>query len=167
MVRKAIARGVETGLFAYTTGRPELGDEGRYRLDWSRIAFRRSVADDEIDPDSGFLMLPAALPVQPAEAAEGDEAQPEPEPPTGPDLEVRDRDAPDDPVAPDTVGGDEVALSFTAERDALYGAWSALANLADLAGKVSVSVRAEGALDRAKLENGVLEPLRELGLIDD
>ena len=42
-----------------------------------------------------------------------------------------------------------------------------LANLADPVGEVSVSVRAEGALDKARLENGVLEPLRELGRIDD
>ena len=46
---------------------------------------------------------------------------------------------------------------------------NALANLADLAGKVSVSVRAssESGFDKNRLENGVLEPLRELGLIED
>ena len=68
------------------------------------------------------------------------------------------------PAATDTPG---VALSFTADQDALYGAWNALANLADLAGKVSISARAEGPLDKARLENGVLEPLRELKLIDE
>ena len=82
-------------------------------------------------------------------------------------IEVRDSVVPDVSVAPAAADEREVALSFTAERDALYGAWNALANLADLAGEVSVSVRAEGALDKAKLENGVLEPLREFGLIDD
>ena len=167
VLRKAIMRGVETGLFGYATGRPDLGEDGRYRIDRSHVAFGRSVAEDEIDLDSGFLMLPAALPVPPVEPADGDEPRPEPGPSTGVELEVRDHDVPDDPVAPDTAGGHEVALSFTAERDALYGAWNALANLADLAGKVSISVRAEGALDQARLENGVLEPLRELGLIDD
>ena len=166
-LRKAIMRGVETGLFGYTTGRPDLGEDGRYRIDRSHVAFGRRVAEDEIDLDSGFLMLPAALPAQPAEAAGGDESRPEPGTPAGVEFEVRERDAPDDPVAPAIADESEVALSFTAERDALYGAWNALANLADLAGKVSVSVRAEGALDKARLENGVLEPLRELGLIDD
>ena len=53
VVRKAIARGVQTGLFGYATGRPNLGDDGRYQLDWSRIAFERSVDDDEIDLDPG------------------------------------------------------------------------------------------------------------------
>ena len=65
VVCKAIARGVETGLFGYATGQPELGDDGRYRLDRSRIAFDRAVADDEIDLDAGFLILPAALPERP------------------------------------------------------------------------------------------------------
>lgn len=39
--------------------------------------------------------------------------------------------------------------------------------LADLAGKVTVTVKAEKAdgLDKAKLQNGVMEPLREADLI--
>ena len=167
VLRKAIMRGVETGLFGYATGRPALGEDGRYRVDRSHVAFGRGVAEDEIDLDSGFLMHPAALPVQPAEATDGDGRWPELDAPTGPVIEVRDSGAPDVSVAPAGADEREIALSFTAERDALYGAWNALANLADLAGEVSVSVRAEGALDKAKLENGVLEPLRELGLIDD
>jgi len=42
-----------------------------------------------------------------------------------------------------------------------------MANLADLAGKVTVTIKAEKAdgLDKAKLENGVMEPLREADLI--
>ena len=61
-------------------------------------------------------------------------------------------------------------MQFTARpavrgRDELFNAWNALANLADLAGKVSVSVEAKSdtAFDQARLENGVIEPLRELG----
>ena len=63
----------------------------------------------------------------------------------------------------------EVALSFVADRNDLYAAWNALANLADVAGEVSISARAKpkSGFDKSKLENGVLEPLRELGLIED
>ena len=67
VVRKAIALGVQTGLFGYTTGRPSLGNDGHYQIDRSRIAFERSVADDEIDLDSGFLILPRAIPEKPVE----------------------------------------------------------------------------------------------------
>ncbi len=160
VVRNAIARGVETGLFGYVTGRPDLGDDGRYRIDRSRVAFERSVAVDEIDLDSGFLMIPAALPAKPAEPTGTT---------TGPGGDTTrpggGTTGPGGDTAPiyDEV---KVAFSFVADNKAIYGAWNALANLADLAGEISVSASAEGELDKAKLENGVLEPLRELGLID-
>lgn len=61
-----------------------------------------------------------------------------------------------------------VEFSFSADRNQLFSAWNAIANLADLAGKVSVTVRADSAagFDKSKLQNGVLEPLRESDLID-
>jgi hypothetical protein len=61
-----------------------------------------------------------------------------------------------------------VQLEFTANRDQLFTAWNALANLADMAGTVSVTVRAEAekGFDKSKLQNGVMEPLRESGLIE-
>lgn len=42
-----------------------------------------------------------------------------------------------------------------------------VANLADMAGRVTVTLRAESAtgFDQSKLNNGVLEPLREADLI--
>ena len=50
----------------------------------------------------------------------------------------------------------------------LFTAWNAIANLADLAGRVDVTIRAESekGFDKAKLHNGVLEPLREADLIE-
>ena len=167
---KAIARGVETSLFGYVTGRPTLGDDGRYQIDRSRVAFERSVAEDEIDLDSGFLIAPKALPEQPSQTGLASSIA------GGVDDENRGsgvemvREAAGSSGESTTAATTEeraVTVSFTANREALFNAWNALANLADLAGKVSVSARAEGTLDKGKLENGVLEPLRELGLIDD
>jgi hypothetical protein len=61
-----------------------------------------------------------------------------------------------------------VQVGFTANRDELYSAWNAIANLADMAGKVQVSIRAEceAGFEKSKLQNGVLEPLREADLIE-
>lgn len=61
-----------------------------------------------------------------------------------------------------------VEINFSADRNQLFSAWNAVANLADLAGKVSIKVTAESenGFDRAKLQNGVLEPLREADLIE-
>ena len=73
-------------------------------------------------------------------------------------------------VSSPVVGDErEVAFSFTAGRDDLYAVWNALANLADVADEVSINARAtpKCGFDKSQLENGVLEPLRELGLIKD
>jgi hypothetical protein len=61
-----------------------------------------------------------------------------------------------------------VELTFDADRNQLFTAWNAIANLADLAGKVKVTVCAESekGFDKRKLQNGVLEPLREADLIE-
>lgn len=61
-----------------------------------------------------------------------------------------------------------VQFSFDADRNRLYAAWQALANLADLWGKVTVSIKSEAPqnIDKSKLENGVYKPLREANLID-
>lgn len=61
-----------------------------------------------------------------------------------------------------------VEITFSADRNQLFTAWNAVANLADLAGKVSVTLRAESekGFDRGKLQNGVIEPLREADLIE-
>ncbi len=165
-IRRAIVRGVETGDFAYAIGEPKLGVNGRYEIDRSRVAFERQVAEDEVDLDAGFLIMPSALP----------ERQVPPPVPARPDYEVRDLPAPkvsDEVYVEDSPGPDASSsphrLEFNADRDALFSAWSALANLADMAGNVTVRVSVDEAveLDRHRLENGVLEPLRELGLIDD
>ena len=173
VVRKAIARGVETGLFAYTTGRPELGDAGRYQLDWTRIAFERNVSDDEIDLDSGFLIIPSALPEKPAAKTGPPDGAPTDDKSnfgeTGGESEVRETIDAGGEQKPTVDATRDLTISFVADRDALFNAWNALANLADLAGNVSVSAKAtsEDGFDKNKLENGVLEPLRELGLIEN
>ena len=170
-VRKAVARGVETGLFAYVTARPPLGDDDRYQIDRSRVAFERSVADDEIDLDSGFLIVPAALPEkQPTQGTQTTSGNDGGAGQGGDGGDPGGKEASEDEATkPYPTGGREVAISFVAEQRELYSAWNALANLADVAGPVSISATAKApdGYDEAKLENGVFEPLRELGLIED
>ena len=82
---------------------------------------------------------------------------------------------PPGPTAPVTPSAPGVAtalrlveITFRADRNQLFTAWNALANLADMAGKVSVAVRAESesGFDRSRLQNGVIEPLKEADLIE-
>ena len=65
VVRKAIARGVQTGLFGYATGRPNLGTMDVTSSTGAGSHLKGGVADDEIDLDSGFLVVPKALPEKP------------------------------------------------------------------------------------------------------
>jgi hypothetical protein len=166
VIRKAIVRGVKECTFGYASGgAPPLGTDGKYQVTPAKVRFDTSVAEDEIDLDSGFLMLPQAIP-QPAPTPGG--AQPG----TTPTTEPTPGGTPSTPTPGPQAGGTpalqtQVELTFSADRNELFTAWNAMANLADLAGKVTVTVKAEKAdgLDKAKLQNGVMEPLREADLI--
>lgn len=170
VVRAAIARGVETGLFAYTTGKPNLGENGRYLIDWNRVAFDRLVLEDEIDLDSGFLIVPQALPEQvEADAHSTIETGTQVSAPTGVDEGCEESVdlGYGQPTLVIEGTQNRVELAFNADRNTLFSAWNALANLADLAGEVSITARAsaEQGFEPSRLENGVIEPLRELGLL--
>jgi hypothetical protein len=120
-------------------------------------------SDDGIDLDSGFLMLPQTIPVAAHPPGPGP-VSPGPTPPPpgpGPALPVGPGPTPLPP-------GKVAHLTFAADSDQLYNAWNAVANLADLAGKLELTIRAESekGFDKSKLDNGVLEPLREIELID-
>lgn len=174
-IRRAIARGVLENIFGYVSGAaPKLGADGRYEVAPSRVRFGGSLAEDEVDLESGFLMIPQAIPRPAAPTPPG----PFPTPPGGaqpgapPTPGVPPQAPPGPGAAPMPPSVPEaqrvVELAFSADRNELYKAWSALANLADLAGKINVSVRAESekGFDKSKLQNGVIEPLKEADLID-
>lgn len=63
VLRKAIARGIAEGLFAYTSGvEPILGADGTFQVSRDRVILGRPLAEDEVDFDTGFLMVPTAVP---------------------------------------------------------------------------------------------------------
>jgi hypothetical protein len=159
-VAKAIATGVEKRLFGYIGGgAPTLGVDGKYQVAIAKVRFDTRVAEDEIDLESGFIMVPQAIPQPAPVPVLGGGGQPGPIPP-----------GPIPPVSPPPEPGTSqtsVELTFTADRDKLFSAWNAMANLAEMAGQVTVTVKADKAdgFDKSKLNNGVMEPLREADLI--
>lgn len=178
MLRKTVADGVQEGHVGYISGpKPELGPDGRFQVAWAKVRYKPQVAvpEDEIDLESGFLMVPQAIPQSapapgpgPSPAAGPGPVPPGPGPgpiPPGPQPPVPPGPTPG-PPAPATQN--TVDLSFAADRDALFTAWNAIANLADMAGKVNVTIHAESpaGFDKGKLNNGVMEPLREADLIE-
>src|SRR5262249_36259332 len=63
VIRKAVAKGVQDGHFGYASGpKPTTGPDGKFQVAVAKVRFKTTVADDEIDLESGFLMLPSAIP---------------------------------------------------------------------------------------------------------
>jgi hypothetical protein len=182
VLRKTVADGVQEGHVGYISGpKPALGPDGRFEVSLAKVRYKPNVPvqEDEIDLDSGFLMVPQAIP-QPTPApgaapVPGPGPAPGPVPPgpspgPGPIPPGPQPPVPPGPTPPPPppVTQHTVDLSFAADRDALFTAWNAIANLADMAGQVNVTIHAQSAagFDKGKLNNGVMEPLREADLID-
>jgi hypothetical protein len=166
-IRKAVAEGVRDGMFGYFSGSVSLiGADGRYQVPPDRVRIGVTVSEDEIDLDTGFLMMPAAIPQPPKVSP------PPAEPPIeGQRLAPEEGEMPPPPPPPPPsveVAQKRVEVRFTADRNQLFTAWNAIANLADMAGTVAVTVHAESeaGFDKSKLNNGVLEPLKEADLIE-
>jgi hypothetical protein len=172
VLRKGIARGVSESVFAYASGgSPVLGPDGRYQVSRDKVILGRSIADDEVDFDSGFLMMPAAIPeapaVQPAGVFPVDTGAVSPpsvhEGPAGIDVGTGTGSV---MTGTNTAGRKKrVALTFEATREQVFKAFPAIANLADKSDGARVRIRIEGSsasgFDPSWLRNAVDEPLDE------
>jgi hypothetical protein len=170
--RAAVAKGVADGIsekrksFGYLSGpTPTVGPDGRFQVPVEKVRFGVHISEDEMDLESGFLMLPQAIPQPPpppaGAASAGVAADPMPGGPVSQPAVL--------PAGPAQAGKQTtVELSLRCDRNQLFAAWGAIANLADLAGTVSVQIHAESpaGFDKGKLENGVMEPLREGNLVE-
>jgi hypothetical protein len=174
VVRKSIARGVKEKFFGYVAGAaPALGADGRYQVAAKNVRFggESQIAEDEIDLDGGFVMIPEAIPQPSPALVPGIPGSPQlPTPGAGPAVGpggggLQEPQTPGGALAPSQPS--TIQFSFDADRNKLYAAWQALANFADLGGKLTVSIKGEAPqnIDKSKLENGVYEPLREANLI--
>jgi len=168
VVRNAIVRGVAEGVFAYTSGlQPALGPDGKFQISRDRIVLGRKLAEDEVDLESGFIMVPTAVPEA---AGPPGPVQPASEAPIPPQEVPVTPEAPHEATNPPpgtSVGGRQksVRIKFKATREQIFKAFPAVANLADKSdeGKVQVSVEASSAegFDPVWLRNAVDEPLDE------
>jgi len=160
VIRKAIARGVSESIFAYTTGTPVLGPDGKYQVALAKVALGRSMSEDEVDLDNGFLMVPAAVPA----------AAPPPGPtPPGPTPPGPGPTPPGPtPPGPTPTVRTAVHIRFAANRDQVFKSFAAIANLADKSdsGKINIVVegQAGAGYDGNWLRNAVQEPLDEANI---
>lgn len=175
---KAIVQGVAEGKFAYLSGPvPSLGDDGKYQVNRDKVAITRPIAEDEVDLESGFLMMPEAIPAPPQPEVCpvcgsypchcSDQTQPCPKCGQIPCVcgvppEICQKCGQSPCVCPT---GKSVCLRFRASRDQVFKAFSAIANLADKSddGKVTILIEASAAsgYDPNWFRNAVEEPLEE------
>jgi Protein of unknown function (DUF499) len=177
VVRKALREGIVEGLFAYS-GRGEPPMSGQvsergpiYQIRRDQVVIGRSLADDEISIDDGFIILPQALPPEkapePVPSAESRESTP-PRPDVGtsgpPPSPAPGADGPGPVLHPQVV-----RLTVSVNRTQLYASFNAFGNLVEKAGtaKITLEVVIPDDLDRTWLRNAVLEPLEEAGIKAD
>jgi hypothetical protein len=169
VLRKGIIRGVAEGVFAYTSGAfPDLGPDGKFQVNREKVVVARPLAEDEVDFDSGFLMVSSSVPEVPPVPTTGTIGEGTEVPPTGPETPIQ----PTGPeVGPTTIGGgvagrlNQVSLVFNATRNQIFKAFPAIANLADKSDEEKVKIRVEGTAadgyDTSWFRNAVEEPLDE------
>ncbi|MCM8792801.1 MAG: hypothetical protein NC826_06680, partial [Candidatus Omnitrophica bacterium] len=160
VIASAIAQGVKDGLFAYALKNKVLEEDGKYSVKQRDAIFGRTVSVDEIDLDSGLILLPECI-IQ--------EVPPGPEPtPPGPILPgpTSPESIPPGPRPPESGKITVVRIDMTVNKQALYKTFNALGNLADMAGEIKLGVEAQSkeGFDRNRLRNAVKEPLEESGI---
>ncbi len=172
VLRKGIARGVSESVFAYASGgSPVLGPDGKYQVSRDKLILGRSIADDEVDFDSGFLMMPAGVPDVPA-TRPADADCIEPGLLSTPNMQEGVKEIGVETGSGSTTTDPEtarrrkrVSLTFEATRDQVFKAFPAIANLADKSDGAKVRIRIEGSsaagFDPSWLRNAVEEPLDE------
>jgi hypothetical protein len=162
VLRRSIADGAREGVFGYCNGpEPSLGEDGTYQVSRDRVICHQPVREEEIDLETGFLIYPSAIPLPP-------EPPPVEPPPVGPPGTPPEPPVtpPAPPVHPPGVRdkpAPTIRVEFKADRQQLFHAWQAIANLADKAGILEVQVEASSAegFDPVWLRNAVEEPLEE------
>jgi len=153
----------------------ETGDGGE-PVAVSKVAIGRTMADDEIDLDNGFLIAPVAVPVPPPPPADGETGGGVTPLATGGEVPAGG----EQPAGSGTggAGGGSggtgptvrtgVRITFPASRDNVFKSFQAIANLAHKSdgGKIKITIdgRAATGYDPNWLRNAVEEPLDEANI---
>lgn len=149
----------------YGQGEIQVGNDGKYQVARDRVSFGVSLRTDEIDLETGFLIHPDGIP----------SAGSAPSPDEGMGSNVGTGHVFGTPESGEAGITNpqmtELSVSYTLQlnRDQLFKAYDALANLADIVGNLDVRVNGKAVkkIDRSQLRNAVEEPLEELGVLKE
>ncbi|MEW6297194.1 MAG: AAA family ATPase, partial [Thermodesulfobacteriota bacterium] len=162
------ARGVTEGTLAYTSGpQPALGADGKFQVNRDKVVLGRTLAEDEVDFESGFIMIPMAVPDAVASPGATHTTPGVPGPAPGTPTQPTAPGGVPTPVPGAPIAGRQstVRLTFKAARDQIFKAFPAIANLADKSDERKVTISVQGTssegFDPSWLRNAVEEPLDE------
>jgi hypothetical protein len=170
VLKKATSKGVGDAQFAWFNGpTPQFGADSKLQVSREKIVFGNPVSEDEIDFDSGWLVMPVALPAAPQAPQPPSQVHEQAggaAPVTGGQPGVQ----PGGPASGQASGQSDtkpkvVSFKFRATRDQVFKAFPAIANLADKSdgGQIAVQVEAtsQNGFYPTWLRNAVEEPLDE------
>lgn len=177
-IRKAVVKGVQEGMFGYTSGNtPTLGTSGKFDVNPNRVVLNRVMTEDEVDIESGFIIVPTAIPTPetPASISTGDTTHVQGGVDSGGGTISGGSTSVDGPVSGGSTiqppSGQKVesipavTIKFRANSDQVFKVFKAVANLADQSdeGKVTVTIegRSSQGIKVSWLRNAVEEPLDE------
>lgn len=148
VIKKAILRGVNDGLFGITSKDKVQIVEGRPVVAKEQVTIGKEIPEEEIDLSSGYIVSPKIIPRE-----EKPEVLSVPE-------EVRETRAPKEGKIT------KIMYSLKVNRQQLYGCFNALGNLAEKTGELSLKVEAQAkeGIDISWLRNAVEEPIEEAGV---
>lgn len=163
VLQRAVADGVRQGMFAYTWKDRVRQESGLPRVRAADAALGREVSPDEIDLERGCLLLPECVET-PAPGVPPVSGPPD----KGPNG-VPPQPGPGTPPAPGGPRPQKVArvcITMRVGKTSLYKTFHPLANLAERADTIRVTVEAEHpeGFDATWLRNAVREPLEEAGV---
>jgi len=164
VLRRATAEGVRSRIFGYMAGSAQdevnkLREQSDYLANPSVARIGIELTEQEIDPSSAFLVLPQAI----RQGPEVTQAVSEASRPCTPGETTTAVTTGDVTSQLPSERQTAVRLSMRMTRQQIYAGTKALANLADVAGTVHLTVEAQkmDGFDPTWLRNAVLEPLDE------
>lgn len=165
VLQRAVAEGVRQGLFAYALKDRVRQESGLPRVRAGDAVLAREVPSDEIDLERGYLLLPECV-ESPAPVPPPAGGPPEPKPDTEPPAPGPHGSTPPEPGGPTSPAHRRVSMTMRLGKTLLYKTFNPLANLAERAGTIRVTVEAEHpeGFDPVWVRNAVREPLEEAGV---
>ena len=140
----SLREGIGESAFAYTTGTPTVGADGKYQVNLAKVVFGRAMSEDEVDLDAGLLIVPSAASKCGSRQRQRRRRLERKRPPGTPTTTTIGPGPGGSKPGGATSARTHVRVTMTANRDEVFKAFKALANLSEKSDGGKISLVAEG-----------------------